>query len=78
MNIKSRFDWSRTIFGTVVAAIAAGLAYWVWPDGVTEKPFSSLTAHHLLRVVAVGILGLAGVAGLLGAIKDAMERPLPR
>ena len=66
------------ILGTLVAAIAAGLAYWVWPDGVTDKPLSSLTRDELLRAAAVGILGLAGIGAVFGAIRDAARPPLAR
>jgi hypothetical protein len=42
----------------VVLAIGLTIAYWVWPDGITERTLASITFGALLRTIASGAIGL--------------------
>ena len=42
----------------IVLVVGLAVACWVWPDGITALPLSSITLGALLRAIASGSIGL--------------------
>lgn len=61
------------IFYLCAAALWSGGAYWLWPDGVTDVPLSSLTLGALLRATGAIVCGFCALFCIGGAISDATD-----
>lgn len=61
------------IFFLAFAAIWAGGAYWLWPDGVSDIPLSGLTLGSLFRAGAAVVFCLLSIGCIIGAIRDAFD-----
>lgn len=63
------------VYAVFVMAIGFGIAYALWPDGVTDTPLSSITFGALLRAlgsIAVGIVTI--VVGVYEFVDSASYR----
>jgi integral membrane sensor domain MASE1 len=47
---------------TVLLAMGIGIAYWVWPDGITDKSFGDIPASDLVQAAGAVLVGLFTVA----------------
>ena len=61
------------VFYLIFAALWAAGAFWLWPNGVTDIPLSSLTLGGLLRAAGAALMGLIAVICVFGAINDAND-----
>lgn len=43
---------------TALLAVGLGLAYWVWPEGITDKAFAEVALSELLEAAASVLVGL--------------------
>jgi hypothetical protein len=65
-NDSSTNDHAAHVFGLVLLCIGLGLAYFVWPAGVSDTPLGAMTFGALLRaIVAIGISVAALVVALM-------------
>jgi hypothetical protein len=69
--MAGEFDWAGVIFHLVLAACFAAVAYWLWPDGITDIPMARLTLGLLLKAGGTVLLGMLALASIFGAISDA-------
>jgi len=69
MNDEKPFDWTGLALPTIIVAVGFGMAYWVWPDGVLDKPLASLTLRDVFSVIPSILLALFGASGIAAAIK---------
>ena len=54
-----------------LAALWTGIAYWLWPSGISDIQFSHLTFDLVFRAGAAAIFVLLSIACVFGAIFDA-------
>jgi len=47
---------------TVLLVMGAGIAYWVWPDGITERPLAETSLADLVQAGGALLVGLFTVA----------------
>jgi len=69
MSEEKPFDWTGVVLPTIIFAFGFGMAYWTWPDGVSDKPIASLTLREVFSVVPSILFALFGVSGIAAAIK---------
>lgn len=43
---------------TVLLLVGLALAFWVWPEGITDKPFGDVSLSELLEAGAAVLVGL--------------------
>jgi hypothetical protein len=63
------FDWTGVIVPAIIAAFGFGMAYWIWPDGVSDGPIASPTLREVVSVIFAIVCALFGVSGIAGVIK---------
>jgi hypothetical protein len=73
MTPGTSFDWAGVLFGSIVAVAGFGAAYWLWPEGMLDRPISTVTFREALKIGGSLALAFVGLAGVGGAIKDANE-----
>lgn len=49
------------VIAAVLFGIGLAIAYWVWPDGITDIPLAQITFGGLLRAAASSVITLAGL-----------------
>lgn len=57
------------VVATVILCIGWGVAYLVWPDGITDTAIAAVTIGELLRAIAGGVIAICTLlfVGLLWA-----------
>jgi hypothetical protein len=45
----------------VLLAVGLGIAYVIWPSGITDQSLGSMTFGNLLRAIASGAIGLVAI-----------------
>ena len=52
--------------GFVFLLVSWGLAYWIWPDEISDRPLSQITLKEIAASVFSTILAVGGVRSLIG------------
>lgn len=55
---------------TVMLVLGIGIAYWVWPDGITDRPFADIPLSDLVQAAGSLLVGLLTVGVAVRAWLD--------
>ena len=61
---------TTAIVGIILLGIALGIAYWIWPEGITDLPLGAITLGQFLRAGAAIVVAFIPLSFLLGVILD--------
>ena len=62
---NEKADSTARAFGVVLLCMGVGIAYLVWPSGITDTTLAAMTFGALLRAVAaiaIGVVSLVAAA----------------